>query len=219
MEEFGKRLERLRIAAGLNNRELAIKCGWADSTSPGARISNYKSASRHPKPADAEKIAKALNVTLYELIRDTDYRYSSGITGPQETSINKIPMVDWDLIPNATYDLSKFMKDSDRYIDLSFTEEPNVFASEVPSEIVPGESDAYFKSGEVLLISPTRKPKSKQHVVAYKKGWTHPFYMFYMEVGDEIKLRHTSYFTQESMLLTDDIQICGVVVASYKIFI
>lgn len=68
MLKLGKRIKALREAQHLNQSELARRCGW-DSPS---RIGNYEQETREPKLADLEHIAKALGLTLQELMFGTD---------------------------------------------------------------------------------------------------------------------------------------------------
>jgi phage repressor protein C with HTH and peptisase S24 domain len=65
--DFASNLKRLRKHAGMTQEALALACSW-----PGqSRISNYESGTRAPTLADADLLAKALNVTRPELLGDT----------------------------------------------------------------------------------------------------------------------------------------------------
>lgn len=144
---------------------------------------------------------------------------SISLTDENEKLINKIALIPWDFIPSIVKNLSALRGNDVEFIDFSFSREEEVFASRIPDTIVPGETQAFFKPKEILLISPKRKPVPKQHVVVFKPGWNEPLYMQYWIQGDEPKLKHTTYDSQRLEPVTDDTQICGVVVASYNIFI
>ena len=65
--DFHSNLRRLRNAAGMTQEQLALAAGgWGQS-----RISNYEKGIRAPTLADADVLAKALNVTRPELLGDT----------------------------------------------------------------------------------------------------------------------------------------------------
>lgn len=64
MLKLGKRIKALREEQRLSQVELARRCGW-DTQS---RIGNYEQDIREPKLADLELVAKALGITLQELM-------------------------------------------------------------------------------------------------------------------------------------------------------
>lgn len=69
MESLGKRIARLRKAAGYSSQAaLGTACGW---DTPQARVSNYEKDAREPKIADLRLLAEALGVSLIELIDGT----------------------------------------------------------------------------------------------------------------------------------------------------
>lgn len=72
MESLGKRIARLRKAAGYSSQAaLGTACGWER---PQARVSNYEKDSREPNLADLRLLANALGVSLIELIDGTPAR-------------------------------------------------------------------------------------------------------------------------------------------------
>lgn len=74
MKKTGQLIKQARQKAGLNQPELADKCGWGQS-----RISNYERGQREPGIEDLRVIAKALNVSLSDLIdtsTSTEYTVS-----------------------------------------------------------------------------------------------------------------------------------------------
>jgi SOS-response transcriptional repressor LexA len=89
-------IKKYRVAQKLNQPELANLCGW-DSQS---RISNYELGTRIPKIADLEKIAKALNIDVADLISEevsTPLRLVVNQTRSQyaSESLNYVPLISW----------------------------------------------------------------------------------------------------------------------------
>jgi len=76
MKKTGQLIKQARQNAGLNQPELADKCGWGQS-----RISNYERGQREPGIEDLRIIAKALNVSLSDLI-DTSSSTSNTVSEP-----------------------------------------------------------------------------------------------------------------------------------------
>lgn len=63
---FAQNLKRYRMAAGLTQEELALRCGWSGQS----RIANYEStakSAREPRVSEVLIIAKALGVSVGEL--------------------------------------------------------------------------------------------------------------------------------------------------------
>lgn len=86
METLGSRITRLRHAKNLSQTELGNRCGWEKGQ---ARIGNYEKDKREPGLSDLRLIAKALDVTLIDLLEDLpnslaetngDYNYSPSAT-------------------------------------------------------------------------------------------------------------------------------------------
>lgn len=68
MIKIGQRIAALRMQKGWSQRELTNRCGW-DSQS---RIGNYESDRREPSLHDLELIARALGITVKELLFGED---------------------------------------------------------------------------------------------------------------------------------------------------
>jgi len=68
-EAFGKRLKTVRTQAGLSQPELAKLCGW-DSQS---RLSNYERGERTPSLDDIDKLSRALDISICQLISNESH--------------------------------------------------------------------------------------------------------------------------------------------------
>lgn len=68
MSNLGNRIKQLRKAKGWNQRALAEACGWASQS----RIGNYEQGTRQPSLSDLETLAKALDITLPDLVAGRD---------------------------------------------------------------------------------------------------------------------------------------------------
>lgn len=68
MNNLGIRIKKLRKAKGMSQQALAEACGWASQS----RIGNYEKGTRQPNLEDMEKLAKALDVTLPDLVAGRD---------------------------------------------------------------------------------------------------------------------------------------------------
>lgn len=60
---IGERIRKIRIEKGMTQKEIAEKCGIND-----ANIRKYESGRQNPKIDTIEKIAKALDVEVSELL-------------------------------------------------------------------------------------------------------------------------------------------------------
>jgi len=135
----------------------------------------------------------------------------------QEYRSGKVPLVIWHQIPNIYNHPELLFDKTTCFIDITFQTEKDLFASIIPKTIIPGKSTGFFQPDDMLLISPTRKPNSAQYIVIQEEGWLEPIFVQYWVQGDTpaIKLDSDLHLRK----LTDDIQICGVVVARLNIFI
>lgn len=68
MNNLGIRIKHLRKAKGLSQQALAEACGWASQS----RIGNYEKGTRQPNLEDLEKLARALDITLPDLVAGRD---------------------------------------------------------------------------------------------------------------------------------------------------
>lgn len=132
-----------------------------------------------------------------------------------------IPLVDWQIIPkiceNPEILKEKGMKQP---LDITFKNEKNLIAATVPDVIIPGQTDTYFKGGDILLISLTKKPVSKDRVIAYKDGWPNPYYVEYIIMGDKATVRHETFWRKEELIVGEEnLKICGVIIARLNIYI
>lgn len=69
MESLGQRIARLRRQKGLSQGALGDLCGWEKGQ---ARIGNYERDLREPNITDLRLLAKALGVTLMEVIEGSN---------------------------------------------------------------------------------------------------------------------------------------------------
>ena len=90
MNTIGQRIKRLRMLAGLKQRELSDMCGWQQPEGQ-SRISNYELGRRNPNHADMLTICAALRVSPNELL--------AGAAPPVEIAHTKVPLLEWHEIP------------------------------------------------------------------------------------------------------------------------
>ncbi|AOE84847.1 helix-turn-helix domain-containing protein [Pseudomonas sp. TCU-HL1] len=64
MNTLGSRIAHYRKLKGLSQQALASECGWESQS----RIGNYERDTREPSFEDLRRIAKALSVTLNDLL-------------------------------------------------------------------------------------------------------------------------------------------------------
>ncbi len=64
LKKIGKNIKRIRVKKGLTQLDLAAECGMEESN-----IGRIENGNTNPTAKTFLKIAKALNVTLSELVR------------------------------------------------------------------------------------------------------------------------------------------------------
>lgn len=124
----GDNIKSCRKKAGLTQRELAEKCGYATGT-----IQQYELGQREPRMKQLEQIARVLNTSVYEII--------NGFRGKMDEDIRRTNMVD-------SYEV---VKESKLGLDLLGKIITHKNAGEgivVGYSSVTGEPFAYFYSGE-----------------------------------------------------------------------
>lgn len=130
--------------------------------------------------------------------------------------IGKIPLVPWHQIPSLSMEnLNEWASKYAEFIDLSFKNEKDIYASYIPDTIVPGNSNYYFKPRDLLLISPKREPNPSKFVIAHEESWYAPLFLQYWIRGNTPYLIHN----ETEIPFTKKTKICGVVVARINIFI
>ncbi|MDH4569679.1 helix-turn-helix transcriptional regulator [Pseudomonas sp. BN414] len=83
MNTLGSRIAHYRKLKGLSQQALANECGWESQS----RIGNYERDTREPSFEDLKRIAKALEVTLNDLLNPVMQIAESkeGRYGPEQT--------------------------------------------------------------------------------------------------------------------------------------
>lgn len=66
--DIGKSIKKYRLAAGLTQKELAQKCGYATGT-----IQQYELGKRFPRAPQLSELAEALNIPISSLL-ETDWQ-------------------------------------------------------------------------------------------------------------------------------------------------
>ncbi|WP_045769525.1 helix-turn-helix domain-containing protein [Xanthomonas albilineans] len=116
---FSNTLKRLRLARGLTQEKLALACGWNGQS----RIANYESNSpkaREPKLSELPVIARALGVSLEELLGDNDL-------GDAGTGVLQSENITFRLHPQLISRTHAFLE-VDRSYDLSLLTDATLFA-------------------------------------------------------------------------------------------
>ena len=85
----GERIRQRRQLAGLTQKELGIRAGIAEPT-----IGRYELGKLNPKPETLKKIARALAISWYELLPDSeinhDLRYSTKFVADDKVIADRI---------------------------------------------------------------------------------------------------------------------------------
>lgn len=211
MKKFGDKIKEIRQSLGLKKQAFAELCGWTEGKQT-ARISQYEKGIRTPSPEDAKKIAQVAKLTFEELIADTDYKKASLYNAEPK----KIPLIEWFQIPDICKNPEKIKEISTEFVTISFEKEENLYATRIPDTRIPGFSLGLFDPKDHLLISPDRPLSHAMPVIITSAIWDEPEYAIYWIRGDQEFLK---YPNERLTKKTDDIQVCGVVVARMNIFI
>lgn len=82
MNNIGKKIRDIRTAKGMTQKEVADKCGMADSA-----IRKYESGRQEPKLSTLEKIASALNIGVSDLLGKSEIIHESAKTVNEAFSV------------------------------------------------------------------------------------------------------------------------------------
>lgn len=217
MMKFGEKLIQLIKEKGFSRKDLAVRCGWDTGDNPTARITQYTSGTRRPRPEDLRKISEALGLSVEQLIADTDYPKELIFFSDKQEAIGKVPLILWHQIPNICNNLDLLEEKAIETIDITFKKVKNLFASKIPKTITPGVSNNAFTPGDLVLIGPGLDPIPSQPVIFMEKGWLQPAYAHYWLQGETKTIQYPGEINLRK--LTDDIIICGAVVARICMYI
>lgn len=94
---IGEKIKQARIQAGMTQKQLADKCGMADSA-----IRKYESGRVAPKMGTVKKISAALNVSIRELLKGTPWGDAQDtmerIANAREVTIERLDMKTGEIV-------------------------------------------------------------------------------------------------------------------------
>lgn len=134
-----------------------------------------------------------------------------------------IPIVLWELIPNFSKEKKAEIAEEFviKKINLKFEDHKRVFGAEIPKTVIPGQTSSFFRPGQTLIISPEKGPNAGNYVVVYNKKLNLPsVYMRYMvDIEGLPFLQEVTEKEAKTYSITEDLYICGVVIADFNLYI
>lgn len=189
MNTLGMRIKRYRMAKQLSQQALATECGWASQS----RIGNYEKGTREPNLGDLEKIAKALGLTLSDLVAGGDQSNVEGAHAAvhQHSKVQEDASGQWGMLGgvttarerSATRQAAVPLAANVRAVNAGFFESqaftPTYGAGylDIHSEdatayglrILGDSMHPRLKNGELVLVEPNRPYASGDEVIVWIK--------------------------------------------------
>ncbi len=209
--KIGERIKSHRENLKLSQQALAAMCGWENAT----RISNYEKNYREPTLEDIKQLAKALGVPPNRLAFD-DSEISKELPQPK---ISGLPVLDWSIASDWPGNKSKILED--RKTQLLSTEiilGPNCYILLVNDDsMLNNFKTPAFYEGSRIVVDPDKKAQLGDFVIA-KINEENMLFRKYIKYGDKEYLQSLNNNVPEPLLLiSDKVNICGVVVAHLDI--
>lgn len=143
LKTVGERIRAVREAIGLEQSELADRCGWPRRNS---RIGNYENNRREPTFEDLIKIARELGVSPAIL--------AFGVEAISSASV-QVPLVSWKDMASR--------KRGKRFVEVIW---PTQVSSQAFCVRIPSDQWNGYRKDDHLLIDPAVAPRVGDHVVA-----------------------------------------------------
>jgi transcriptional regulator with XRE-family HTH domain len=216
MANIGQNIKNLRMQRGLSQKALAKLCGW-DSNS---RIANYEGTGktvREPTLSDIKRLAKVLNVSPAALAFD-EFPVPGEVPIPM---IKGLPIlkakqiIDW---PSNKETVAK--NDNICFLHNKLSFNLNCFVYEIEDySMFNYVTHEGFRSGRQVIVDPDKEHKANDYVLVKRKSGS---ILFRKLIGDDNNLILTplnNFGDYSKILLSDDIKICGVVVAYLDVLV
>lgn len=157
---IGQRIKAARLNAGLNQAELAEKCGWGYKQ---GRISHYESGRREPKLGDIQEIEVALNTSLLtqstSQVREDLVEYENNKTIWQEPDpgiYRTVRLMRLNLSAGITGAPVEYFDDEDEplFFKNAWFSKRGISPSNAAAMKVTGESmEPLLSSGDTVLVN------------------------------------------------------------------
>lgn len=209
MANIGQNIKNLRMQRGLSQKALAELCGWESNS----RIANYEGSGktkREPTLSDIQRIAKVLNVSAATLAFD-EFPMPGNIPIP---IVKGLPILKPNQIGNWPRNKEIVAKDK----DISFLHNQlnfglNCYVYEIEDDsmfnFITHEG---FRKGKQVIADPDKEAEIDDYVIARTKNEKIIFRKL-IEDSSLILSPLNNMGDYAKTVLTDDISICGVVIA------
>jgi transcriptional regulator with XRE-family HTH domain len=215
MTKIGQNIKNLRIQRGLSQKALAELCGW-DSNS---RIANYEGSGktkREPTLSDIKRIAKALNVSPAALAFD-EYPSAGDIPVPV---IKGLPILKPDEIGGWPQNKDTVAKNENlKFLHNKLSFDLNCYIYEIEDESMFNYlTHEGFRKGKQVIVDPDKKPEPMEYVIA-KTNSGKILFRKLIEDNGLVLSPLNNFGDYPKTPVTEDITICGVVVAYLDVLI
>ncbi len=218
MKTIGHRIREEREKSGLTQPQLAEACGWESQ----GRISNYENGLREPKLEDLKHISNALKIPTSKLL--VDYLKEDSAIYNVSTVNNEIlekrldvPLLTWVSAGAWLNNQGSFTEaDAERWLPCPVAHSKMTFALKVEGDSMtsPYPNDKSYPHGTLIYVDPERTVVNGCRVVALLKNQQAYTFKRYVEDAGRKYLKPLNP-TYESILITDDIEIVGVVIGAF----
>ena len=159
MIKLGQRIATLRNAKGWTQKQLAEACGWDGQS----RIGNYERDTREPTLHDMELIARALGVTVKEMLFGPEEQLTGAgrivtYDHAEELSQDDYVLIDrYDLELSADGVLNWIVREDDQLaFRKSYADERGFVPGNVKALYMAGDSmEPYLSAGDTVVINVT----------------------------------------------------------------
>ncbi|WP_110969271.1 XRE family transcriptional regulator [Pseudomonas huaxiensis] len=161
MKTLAQRIKHFRKSKGLSQQSLANACGWESQS----RVGNYERGIREPNLADIEKMARALNISLGELLPGsaaTEVPPSVNTTLARRALEGAVPVVGYaQLGTNGYFEALDFPSGhGDGYLNIH-SDDPDAYGLKVTGDSMHPR----IKNGEYVLVEPSKRYFSGDEVL------------------------------------------------------
>lgn len=209
MGNIGQNIKNLRMQRGLSQKALAELCGWESNS----RIANYEGCGktkREPTLGDIQRIAKALNVSPASLAFD-DFPVLGDIPIP---SIKGLPILNSKQISEWPTNKANVIKTENlNFLHNQLSFGLNCFVYEIEDESMFNYiTHEGYRKGKQVIVEPDKKPELNDYVIVKKKNGAILFRKLVEDEGVVLSpLNNLGDYSKTP--LTEDMTVCGVVVA------
>lgn len=201
-------LRRLMFEQHIKTTELARQIGL-----PQATVHRIVSgASPRPHLTSLKPLADFFSVSIEQLKGQEPIESLLGATGGISPNVNMVPMIPWEQASNWQNMLKDQAKLRSILTDISIN--PRTFAT----QMTDSSMDPQFPLGTILIIDPEKEPQDRRFVLAQLKDPQQIVFRQLIIDGQNRYLKPLSPDLEQFAMnkLTDDDEICGVLVQARK---